>query len=128
MQKRGYRTVKEECALDLGEFQAFLEIQERFLREIDSLPSRRITESELIRDLKYSATGLKMLKAAKYFRPASANGARRLTYDLKEALRLRVRLTGFAAAPTTKLKRKHANITSVVRDIIAKVVKNTVNK
>jgi hypothetical protein len=80
----------------------------------------RVTRRELTRDFGFTETGLRLLKQAGLLVPEAPAGGWP-TYNLEYALRLRVYFWGFAAAPTTRVRRKRQRVSTVLKNVIEKM-------
>lgn len=73
---------------------------------INRLPQRRVTKSELRDDCGFKKQGIQLLEVLGLLKAESVDGKSRETFDLQEALRVRLRLPALATARGVHLKRK----------------------
>ena len=111
-----------ELAAVADDLRALDEMRTEVLARIDSLAERKVTRRELKRDLRYTDSGLRILSKSRWFCPKLYDGQRRETYELRPALRLAVRFPGLAQAPTVRTVRKGANITTVLRETVQRLL------
>ena len=120
--QKGYRTAMHtiEGFESLTDDVATLEeLEDEILGRVDRLPEKNVTRKELVRDIGFTESGLRILDKAGFLQAHSAGGARKL-YSLKQALRMRLRFPGFTQAPQTRTIRKHSNITTVIKDTVCR--------
>jgi hypothetical protein len=124
MRKRGYQPAKshKDIAPVLAECKALTDLEMELQKRIASLPERRITRAELVRDLGYTRSGLRVFGRMKLLAP-EPDSDRRKTYSLREALVIRTRFGGYASASRLRVVRKHANVTTVAKDAARRALK-----
>ncbi len=119
--KTGYKNVCEShpaAAALATDGKAFME---SLLEQIEKLPERRVTRTELVRDFGFTPSGLKVAEAERWLSPRPDGGTRKV-YDLKEAMRFLILFAGFAKAPQTRVIRKFARIQTVARQVVERSI------
>src|SRR5437016_3172733 len=107
--KTGYKNAcvsQPTIAALAGDAKALTEL---LLEEVEKLPKRPVTRTELIRDIGFSPSGLKVAQAERWLVPSSDGGSRK-AYNLQEAMKFLILFPGFAKAPQTRVIRKFDRI------------------
>jgi len=120
MKKRGYRpAIGRSGALQclVGELRAYSDLIPELLTKVEAATRGfKVTKAELKRDFGFSASALRLLERSGQLRPLSSGG--RPTYRLDKALRIRVLQPWVVTTRNVRTRRKHANITSIYRDVV----------
>jgi len=124
MARRGYVPALEgsdELRGALGELNAYSELIPELLKRVDDVAGERtVTRAELKRDFGFTESGLRILERTRQLVPSRRNGSRPV-FVLGRALRIRVLQPGLVTAKGIRTVRKHANITTVHREVLARL-------
>jgi len=121
VQSKGYRPAFRDSdtvrrvATDIA---AVDQLRDEIFHEVNALDSRRVTRQELRRDYGFTPCGLRLLERLGWLQADSVDGARRKTFNLKEALRARLLYPDVACARGIRLRRKRDRITTILRDLV----------
>jgi hypothetical protein len=127
MKTKGYRPAIEnkEVKAIVGDLEALEELQQELIQRIEHIAnSQVVTETELMRDFRFSPTGIRGLKEFRVLEPSNTTASDRQVYSAREALRLRTLLPGVCKAETMRIRRKYSNIVTVFRDLLVRVVRS----
>src|SRR5260370_19549688 len=115
--KKGYKNACESHPAIASLASDAKALAELLLEQVEKLPETRLTRTELIRDIGFSRSGLRVIEGLGYLAAESDRGGRR-TYNLREAMLIRILFQGFATAPQTRTVRKSERIQTVARQVV----------
>ena len=124
MKKKGYKPALAESSAvknTVDELVAHNELIPELLKRIDTDCSRHVTLAELKRDFGFTNSSLRLLGKYRLLVPTKST-TERPTYDLARALRIRVLLPGLTVAKNIRTRRKSANITTIYRDYLNRII------
>ncbi len=114
--------VRQSKVKDLvDELNAYGEIGAGLLKSIDMIADGiQVTKAELKRDYGFTDSSLHLLERMKLLNSISSFGERK-SYNLVQALRLRVLISGASVAKHLRTVRKHDNIVTIFRGYFHKI-------
>lgn len=118
--KHGYRRAvarSKQVAKIAEELQILSDLRGELARRVDGIEDMCVSRQEMLEDLGFSRTGLRLLERAGWLKPEAHNGNVRKSYSMRAAMSALAYFPGFCQCPTARTRRKSQNITSVVRDV-----------